>query len=117
MLLLRWLRLNKFAEKRDIIDINDLIDENPFTIDMGNIAMSKYQINEIKRGLIRKYFMQLSNDCQKILKMYSKNFSNKEIAIAMGFKEEYAKTRKQICKGYLTKKILKDKLYKTIKDE
>lgn len=76
--------------------------------------IKELQIDEdmLKLGLYRKYFLELEEDCQKMLKLYIKKASYEEIAELMGYKNEnYAKTRKFLCKEKLKKKITNDPLY------
>lgn len=86
----------------------------------GELA-EELQIGEdvMKMGLYRKHFLQLEEDCQKMLKLYFKKTSYKEIAEIMGYKNEnYAKTRKFLCKEKLRKRIINDPLYQNyFKDE
>ena len=69
--------------------------------------------NEEKNRLYHVYFLSLPPDCQKILQLFLLKISLKEIAKFMGFKDEnYAKTRKYLCKNMLRKKIMQDPRYK-----
>ena len=63
----------------------------------------------------RKHFEQLSSDCQKVLKMFFKGHSLKEIAQEMGFTEAYAKKRKFTCQKHLILSIEEDSLYQELK--
>ena len=119
ILFLKWLELKKSSNESNLINIDDLSDISADTNEIvSNLEISNDEVYEIKQGLIRKHFINIPKDCQKILKMFSKNVSNKQIAEKMGFKsEDYAKFRKHKCKGFLIKKIKKDKLYNTIKNQ
>jgi RNA polymerase sigma factor (sigma-70 family) len=72
-------------------------------------------VNEEKLERTRLYhyhFMNLPEDCQKLIKMFLDQVPFKEIAVKMGFSSEaYAKTRKYLCKNMLRKRILKDPRY------
>jgi RNA polymerase sigma factor (sigma-70 family) len=62
-----------------------------------------------KYRLYQEHFLSLSEDCQKILRLFMKKVSLKDIADIMGFKtEKYAKTRKFMCKEKLKNSILND---------
>ena len=79
----------------------------------GELA-EELQIGEdvMRMGLYRKHFLQLEEDCQKMLKLYFKKATYQEIAEVMGYKSEnYAKTRKFLCKEKLRKRIINDPLY------
>jgi len=70
------------------------------------------EINEIenkKQKLYQLHFLNLSEDCQKILQLFLKKISLREIASIMGYKSENtAKTRKFNCKEELKMRILND---------
>jgi RNA polymerase sigma factor (sigma-70 family) len=69
--------------------------------------------NEERIRLYQVYFLTLPPDCQKLLQLFLLKISLKKIAKYMGFKDEnYAKTRKYLCKNMLRKKIMQDPRYK-----
>jgi RNA polymerase sigma factor (sigma-70 family) len=62
-----------------------------------------------KKRLYLKHFFTLPHRCQKILKLYLKDLTFKEIANELHMKnEEYAKCRKYQCKEMLKKRIKND---------
>lgn len=62
-----------------------------------------------KMRLYHQHFFNLPLDCQALLKLFFRKVPLKEIAKVLGFKDEnYAKTRKYMCKNMLRKKILND---------
>ena len=62
-----------------------------------------------KKRLFQKHFLSLPSKCQKVLELFLLDTPLKEIASMMGFKnEEYAKTRKYMCKNMLRKRIMND---------
>ena len=66
-----------------------------------------------KYRLFQQHFFRLSEDCQKVLKLFMSKTSLKEIADIMGFKtEKYAKTRKFMCKEKLKNSIVNDPSFK-----
>lgn len=66
-----------------------------------------------KYRLFQQHFFRLSEDCQKILKLFMSKVSLREIAEIMGFKtEKYAKTRKFMCKERLKNSIINDPNFK-----
>ena len=73
------------------------------------------EINDIenkKHKLYQEHFLNLSEDCQKVIQLFLKKISLREIASIMGYKSEnYAKTRKFDCKEELKKRILNDSNY------
>jgi RNA polymerase sigma factor (sigma-70 family) len=68
--------------------------------------------------LFNKHFEELSKDCQKILSMYFNNFSVEEIRMAMNYKDlHHTADRKYRCKKSLVNRIVKDPLFKRLKNE
>jgi len=59
--------------------------------------------------LYQKHFLRLSEDCQKVLRLFLKKVSLTEIARIMNFSSVgYTKTRKYLCKKLLKERILND---------
>ena len=65
-------------------------------------------------NLYRKHFDQLSDDCRKVMEMFFKGHLLKDIAIAMGFTEKYAKKRKFLCQKKLISAIENDRDYQEL---
>lgn len=62
-----------------------------------------------KMRLYQHHFLTLPQDCQTILTLFLKKIPLKEIAGLMGLKDEnYAKTRKYLCKNMLRRRIFND---------
>ena len=71
-----------------------------------------------KYKLFQQHFLQLGEDCQKILRLFLAKVPLREIAEVMGFKsEKYAKTRKFMCKEKLKNQILNDPKYNKLIEE
>src|ERR1035437_5009620 len=71
-----------------------------------------YDIEKKKNKLYQLHFLNLSDDCQKVIQLFLKKISLREIANIMGYKtEKYAKTRKFDCKEELKTRILNDPNY------
>jgi RNA polymerase sigma factor (sigma-70 family) len=99
-----WLqRLDKKVFNSDFLTLEDLDDlQEPVYSDPGDVENEKYKI-------FQQHFLSLSEDCQKILRLFMNKVPLKEIAELMGFKtEKYAKTRKFMCKERLKNLILND---------
>ena len=65
-----------------------------------------FREHDFKYALYQKVFLQLPEDCQRILHLSNKGISHKEIASSLGFKSDnYIKKRKHFCKEYLIKLI------------
>ena len=71
-----------------------------------------YDIENKKSKLYQLHFLNLSDDCQKVIQLFLKKISLREIANIMGYKtEKYAKKRKFDCKEELKTRILNDPNY------
>lgn len=109
-----WLqKLNKrkqfareFSDVETFIDLPDKVDQ------FQEEEMEKYR-------LYQQHFLTLGGDCQKVLLLFMKKLSLKDIAAEMGYKtEKYAKTRKYLCKEELKKRIINDpKCHKFLSDD
>lgn len=70
-------------------------------------------VNDIKKVLYQKHFLDLNEVCQKILTMVFKHRSFKEISDTLGLKnEQYARKRKYRCMQILINNIQEDPNYK-----
>jgi RNA polymerase sigma factor (sigma-70 family) len=100
-----WLqKLNKRKAIYDkLTDVEEYIDLPKDVLQEAN-----NQETEMHR-IIQIHFLSLPGDCQKVLRLFVKNIPLREIAGIMGFKtENYAKTRKYLCKQELKKRIADD---------
>ena len=72
-----------------------------------------------KFRLYQTHFYTLGEDCKKVLLLFMKKKSLKEIALEMGYRtEKYAKTRKYLCKEELKRRIINDpKCQKFLSDD
>jgi RNA polymerase sigma factor (sigma-70 family) len=108
-----WLKeLNKRK-----IRAEDLVgDDNEF-INIPEIEIDEY-ITDSRKRIFQRNFAKLSQDCQKVLILFMKKFSLREIAEIMGYKSEnYAKKRKYQCKETLLERVQSDPLYNDEFDE
>jgi DNA-directed RNA polymerase specialized sigma24 family protein len=106
----RNLWLQKLDKKTFSTDILDLADDSEFQ-DSIHFEFTDTESEKIK--IFQEHFLELSEDCQKVLKLFMAKTSLKEIAEEMGFgSEKYAKTRKFMCKEKLKEKILNDPRFK-----
>lgn len=99
-----WLqRLDKKVFSNDFLKVEELDGmQDPIYAEPADMETEKYK-------MYQKHFLDLSEDCQKILRLFMNKVSLKEIAEIMGFKtEKYAKTRKFMCKEKLKNSILND---------
>ena len=113
----RNLWLQKLTELRKIrVQLVEL--ENFAALPESEVA-ELHTENLEKMRLYHQHFLTLNADCQKVLLMFMKNISLRQIADEMGYKtEKYAKTRKYLCKEELKKKIINDpKCHKFLSDD
>lgn len=74
-------------------------------------TVNEYLLSKRKQ-LYLEHFKLLNEDCQKILTAFLNGMSYAEIAKEQEFiSEEYARRKKYLCKGYLTKRIKDDPNY------
>jgi len=103
----RNLWLQKLNKRRAIFD--KLTDVEEY-IDLPKTMLQDATVEETEmHRIIQIHFLSLHEDCQKVLRLFIKNIPLREIAAIMGFKtENYAKTRKYLCKEELKKRIADD---------
>jgi len=113
----RNLWLQKLSKRkqytREFNDVEDYVTMTEYNIKNNNLdELEKFR-------LYQQHFLTLNKDCQKVLLLFMKKMSLKEIAVEMGFKtEKYAKTRKYLCKEELKKRIINDpKCQKFLSDD
>ena len=93
---------------KEIVFVLDELKDEPFKVSNEDLKMTLYQ----------KYFKQLPEDCQNILKLTARDIPQKEIAQALNFKSEnYVNKRKHNCKDKLIEMIKKDPQYPDLWDE
>lgn len=101
-----WLK-RLCRRNRELLSENMEAHEEP-----ASYAVQDPYINEEKlemNRLLQEHFLSIPEDCQKLLSMYLRKIPLKEIAEYMGLKsEDYAKSRKYLCKNMLRKRILSD---------
>jgi len=103
----RNLWLQKLSKRKAIFD--KLVDVEEF-IDLPRSMLleADNEMAEFHR-IIQTHFLQMGEDCQKLLRLFIKKVPLREIASILGFKtEKYAKTRKFLCKEELKKRIASD---------
>lgn len=102
----RNLWLQKLNKRKAIFD--KLSDVEEYLNLADNISDTEVRDIEMHR-LIQTHFLALGEDCQKVLRLFSKNIQLRDIASILGYKtEKYAKTKKYLCKEELKKRISED---------
>ncbi len=90
-------------------------DELTRFLDTPEIGVEVHLEYEEKYQSFVRQFENLSEDCQKLLKLFLTKMSAKDIAENMGYKSEfYAKTKKYLCKEALKKMVENDPELKKI---
>jgi RNA polymerase sigma factor (sigma-70 family) len=107
-----WL---KELEKRRTGDVK-LNVGSEFVLADEPLERSFYDPKSERFKLYQKHFLTLSEDCQKVLRLFFAKQSLEEISQVMGFgSEKYAKKRKFQCKEILVKRIKNDPEFNKIK--
>ncbi len=103
-----WLqRLDRRVFSNEFLELEDLGESH------DNLFSEPPEDDQEKYRLFQQHFLGLSEDCQKVLRLFLNKISLKEIAEIMGFKtEKYAKTRKFMCKEKLKNSIINDPSFK-----
>jgi len=103
----RNLWLQKLNKRKAIFDKLSDVEEY---IDLPKAMLIEANVEETEmHRIIQIHFLSLHDDCQKVLRLFTKNIPLREITKIMGFKtENYAKTRKYLCKEELKKRIADD---------
>ncbi len=72
-------------------------------------------LESMKQRICQKHFLQMTEKCRLLMKLFMKGLKMKEIAEIMDFEtEDQAKTTKYRCKKDLANRILNDKEYKAL---
>ena len=103
-----WLqRLGKLKDRK-----HEFADYESITAIPEPTVEEIHSIENKKHKLYQLHFLNLSEDCQKVLQLFLRKISLREIANIMGYKtEKYAKTRKYNCKEELKLRIINDPNY------
>jgi len=103
----RNLWLQKLNRRKAIFDkLKDVEDY----IDIPKDMLQEAGIKETEmQRIIQTHFLSLPDECQRVLRLFIQKVPSREIAGMMGFKtENYAKTRKYLCKQDLKKRVADD---------
>ena len=105
--LCRNLWLQKLNKRKAIFDKLKDVEEY---IDIPKDMLQEATIEETEmQRIIQMHFLSLPDDCQRVLKLFIKKTPLPEIAGIMGFKtDNYARTRKDLCKQELKKRVADD---------
>ena len=103
----RNLWLQKLNKRKAIYDKLKDVEEY---IDLPKDMLQESVVRETEmHRIIQIHFLSLADDCQKLMRLFIKKIPVQEITRAMGFKtENYAKTRRNLCKDDLKKRVADD---------
>ncbi len=103
----RNLWLQKLNKRKAVFD--KLTDVEEY-IDLPQTFLNEASVEEAEmHRIIQIHFLSLNEDCQKVLRLFTKDIPLRDIASIMGYRtENYAKTRKYMCKEELKKRIADD---------
>lgn len=88
------------ADVHDVENFIELSDEMMYEV---------YDEDRERIKLFQQHFMELGEDCQRLLRLFVKKIPLAEIMKIMGYKSvKYTKTRKFLCKEKLKKRIIND---------
>ena len=113
----RNLWLQKLNKRKFIFNkLNDV--EHYIDIPKDMLQDTSIEETEMQR-IIQTHFLSLPEECQRVLRLFIQKKPLQEIAGIMGFKtENYARTRKYLCKQDLKKRVADDpRSYKFFKYE
>jgi DNA-directed RNA polymerase specialized sigma24 family protein len=76
------------------------------------------ELELLKKEIYLKHFSELSIDCQKILHLHLNYATISEITQELGYRDnQYTMEKKYMCKQRLIEKIIRNPLFRKIKDE
>ncbi len=112
---LQHLNKNKRFDERTV-DVTEVEGFLPLSDDnLGEYDL--FNPESERRRIYLKHFGSLSSDCQRVLSLFAKGKSIRDITKVMGYaSEDYTKARKYSCKELLKKRIEGDTSYKELKE-
>ncbi|WP_062061613.1 RNA polymerase sigma factor [Aquimarina longa] len=102
----------KRLQKKSKLYTTDTIFDISEELDIGIVEMLE---NKEREHIYRKYFLKLSEACQKLLSMVFEEKSMRQIASETGYSEGYARKKKFECKKHLMERIESDPIYEELK--
>jgi RNA polymerase sigma factor (sigma-70 family) len=107
-----WLRQLMYRDQKKFTN------ENCDDLSSENIGLVDDIINSERRKIFLQHFNEISQDCQKIIRLILKGYSITEITKVMGYlSEQHTKNRRFRCKKNLIERILKNPNYKELTNE
>jgi RNA polymerase sigma factor (sigma-70 family) len=107
----RWLNEIKKVSNKEVTIDNENVYKDESTVDMAN----ETEIFESKSQLFELMFQKLGEKCQEILKTSFITKTMEEVAEKLNVTYAYARKKKSLCTGELTKMIQESSQYKSLK--
>ena len=108
----RWINELKKTSNKQVTKLDENVYKDDATIDMVNES----EIFETKNQLFELMFQKLGEKCQEILKTSFTTKSMEEVAEMLQITYAYARKKKSLCTGELTKMIQESNQYKLLKN-
>lgn len=108
----RWINELKKTSNKQVTKLDENVYKDDATTDMVNES----EIFETKNQLFELMFQKLGEKCQEILKTSFITKSMEEVAEMLQITYAYARKKKSLCTGELTKMIQESNQYKLLKN-
>ena len=108
----RWINELKKTSNKQVTKLDENVYKDDATTDMVNES----EIFETKNQLFELMFQKLGEKCQEILKTSFTTKSMEEVAEMLQITYAYARKKKSLCTGELTKMIQESNQYKLLKN-
>lgn len=108
----RWINELKKTSNKQVTKLDENVYKDDVTINMVNES----EIFETKNQLFELMFQKLGEKCQEILKTSFTTKSMEEVAEMLQITYAYARKKKSLCTGELTKMIQESNQYKLLKN-
>lgn len=108
----RWINELKKTSNKQVTKL----DENVYKDDVTTDMLNESEIFETKNQLFELMFQKLGEKCQEILKTSFTTKSMEEVAEMLQITYAYARKKKSLCTGELTKMIQESNQYKLLKN-
>ena len=108
----RWINELKKTSNKQVTKLDENVYKDDVTTDMVNES----EIFETKNQLFELMFQKLGEKCQEILKSSFTTKSMEEVAEMLQITYAYARKKKSLCTGELTKMIQESNQYKLLKN-
>lgn len=85
------------------------------TLDNSNVDFTEIYDNKLYENMFYDVYESLEPLCKELLGLYWQDFSAKEIARKLGYKDSYVRKKKCECQGELIRRINNLPSYKALK--